>query len=52
MGDIPMNMLMDRMNRPHWQSVALSALHCGAGCTLVGFACAYPMNALLIKLEI
>lgn len=25
---------MNRMNQPHWQSVALSALHCGAGCTL------------------
>lgn len=34
MGDIPMNMPMGGMNRPHWQSVALSALHCGAGCTL------------------
>lgn len=34
MGDMPMNMPMDSMNRPHWQSVALSALHCGAGCTL------------------
>lgn len=22
------------MKRPHWQSVALSTLHCGAGCTL------------------
>lgn len=29
-----MNMPMGDMNRPHWQSVALSALHCGAGCTL------------------
>lgn len=28
-----MKMNMD-MKRPHWQSVALSALHCGAGCTL------------------
>ena len=36
-------MKMDGMNmsgmnmgpkRPHWQSIALSALHCGAGCTL------------------
>lgn len=25
---------MNGMNQPHWQSVALSALHCGAGCTL------------------
>lgn len=25
---------MEGMKRPHWQSVALSALHCGAGCTL------------------
>lgn len=23
-----------KMNRPQWQSVALSTLHCGAGCTL------------------
>lgn len=30
MDDMPMG----NMNRPHWQSVALSALHCGAGCTL------------------
>lgn len=29
-----MDMPMGDMNRPHWQSVALSALHCGAGCTL------------------
>lgn len=29
-----MNMPMGDMNRSHWQSVALSALHCGAGCTL------------------
>lgn len=34
MKDMPMNMSMGDMNRPHWQSVALSALHCGAGCTL------------------
>ena len=27
MGNMP-------MEYPHWQSVALSALHCGAGCTL------------------
>ena len=98
MGNMP-------MEYPHWQSVALSALHCGAGCTLadiigewvtnyipvtvagsqlignwivyfilfvneplpkdtwmfwfmmqlamlVGFFCAYPMNALLIKLGV
>lgn len=25
---------MEGMKRPHWQSVTLSALHCGAGCTL------------------
>ncbi len=25
---------MAGMKRPHWQSVALSTLHCGAGCTL------------------
>lgn len=25
---------MQGMQRPYWQSVALSALHCGAGCTL------------------
>lgn len=29
--DMPMNM---GDTRPQWQSVALSALHCGAGCTL------------------
>lgn len=29
-----MDMPMAGMNRPYWQSVALSALHCGAGCTL------------------
>lgn len=28
-----MDMPMDR-SRPHWQSVVLSTLHCGAGCTL------------------
>lgn len=27
-------MSMQGMQRPYWQSVALSALHCGAGCTL------------------
>lgn len=32
--DMSMNMSMGNMDRPHWQSVALSALHCGAGCTL------------------
>ena len=31
--DMPMNMDMGK-KRPHWQSVALSALHCGAGCSL------------------
>nr|WP_297167151.1 DUF4396 domain-containing protein [uncultured Dysgonomonas sp.] len=30
--DKPMS--MDMNMRPHWQSIALSALHCGAGCTL------------------
>lgn len=34
MKDMPMDMSMENMDRPHWQSVALSALHCGAGCTL------------------
>lgn len=29
-----MDMSMGGMQRPYWQSVALSALHCGAGCTL------------------
>lgn len=32
-----MNMSMPKMNmkkRPYWQSVTLSAMHCGAGCTL------------------
>lgn len=33
MGDMPMDMDMGA-SRPQWQSVALSALHCGAGCTL------------------
>lgn len=45
--DMPMDMPMDDMkmdmpmggmdmdnSRPKWQSIALSALHCGAGCTL------------------
>ena len=31
MGDMSMHMGADRS---HWQSIALSALHCGAGCTL------------------
>lgn len=31
--DMPMNMDMSR-DRPKWQSVVLSTLHCGAGCTL------------------
>ncbi|GCB34462.1 DUF4396 domain-containing protein [Bacteroides faecalis] len=34
MKGMSMDMSMGGMNRPHWQSVALSALHCGAGCTL------------------
>lgn len=36
MKGMTMDMSMGDMsvNRPHWQSVALSALHCGAGCTL------------------
>lgn len=41
MSDMPMEMKMDGMNmsmpmtkRPQWQSIALSAMHCGAGCTL------------------
>ncbi|MGL5787460.1 MAG: DUF4396 domain-containing protein [Bacteroidales bacterium] len=29
-----MNMKGMDMNRPKWQSIALSAMHCGAGCTL------------------
>ena len=33
MKDMPMNRPMGNMDRPHWQSIALSALHCGAGCT-------------------
>ena len=36
--DMKMDMSMDGMNMgtplPKWQSIALSALHCGAGCTL------------------
>ena len=31
---MPGEMSMQGMQRPYWQSVALSALHCGAGCTL------------------
>ena len=31
---MPGEMSMKGMQRPYWQSVALSALHCGAGCTL------------------
>lgn len=39
MGDMKMDMPMDMgVSRPHWQSVALSALHCGAGCTLADVA--------------
>lgn len=38
MGNEKMNMSMGGMNMggslPKWQSIALSALHCGAGCTL------------------
>lgn len=30
--DMPMGSML--MEHPYWQSVALSALHCGAGCTL------------------
>ena len=30
---MPGEMLMQGMQRPYWQSVALSALHCGAGWT-------------------
>ena len=41
----PMNMPMGHSmagmemgtQRPHWQSIALSSLHCGAGCTLADF---------------
>lgn len=29
-----MQMHMNMPSRPHWQTVSLSALHCGAGCTL------------------
>lgn len=31
--DMPM-MVMPMVKRPKWQSIALSAMHCGAGCTL------------------
>lgn len=34
MGNSEMKMDMPGMNHPHWQSVTLSTLHCGAGCTL------------------
>jgi len=34
MKGMDMGMSMGDMKRPCWQSVALSALHCGAGCTL------------------
>lgn len=34
MGNSEMNMAMPGMSHPHWQSVTLSTLHCGAGCTL------------------
>ena len=34
MKGMDMDMSMGEMRRPYWQSVALSALHCGAGCTL------------------
>lgn len=33
MNNTPLGMDMDE-DRPRWQSIALSALHCGAGCTL------------------
>ncbi|MGL4781272.1 MAG: DUF4396 domain-containing protein [Bacteroidales bacterium] len=32
--DMKMDMSDMNMNRPKWQSIGLSALHCGAGCTL------------------
>lgn len=52
MKDMPMDMSMGDMGdmgRPHWQSVALSALHCGAGCTLADiigewFTSYYPIS--------
>lgn len=34
MGNAEMKMDMSGMNHSHWQSVTLSTLHCGAGCTL------------------
>ena len=34
MQGMSLDMSMGGMSRSHWQSVALSALHCGAGCTL------------------
>lgn len=52
-GDMKMDMPMDQMNmevgHSNWQSIALSALHCGAGCTLAdilgeGFTYFVPMS--------
>ena len=34
MKGMDMGMSMGEMRRPYWQSVALSALHCGAGCII------------------
>lgn len=34
MKDMDGTMHMNMPSRPHWQTVSLSALHCGAGCTL------------------
>lgn len=34
MGNMNMEMEMDRPVRSHWQTIGLSTLHCGAGCTL------------------
>ncbi len=36
--NMSMNMQMDMPKRPKWQSITLSALHCGAGCTLADIA--------------
>ena len=49
MKDMPMDMPMGNMDRPHWQSIALSALHCGAGCTLADIigewiTCYFPIS--------
>ena len=49
MKDMPMNRPMGNMDRPHWQSIALSALHCGAGCTLADIigewiTCYFPIS--------